>query len=125
MSSWAAGKRWAVVFLGVLTLLFAPATDGLSAGSNREARVTLGARILAPAGPDAIEGASPKLAARDLQIERQRSRPESIPLAVGFAAATLLLLWASFARGLPAGRALSPVAFRSLVPRGPPGFEAA
>lgn len=124
MSSLAARERWAVVFLGVLALLFAPATDGLSAGSNREARVTLGARILVPAGPDAIEGVSPKLAARDFKVERQRPRAGSIPLAVGSAAATLLLLWASFARGLPAGRALSPVAFRSLVPRGPPGFEA-
>lgn len=124
MSSLAVRERGAVVFLGVVVLLFAPTTDGLSAGSHRETRVTLGARILAPAGPDAIEGASPKLAAREFQTERQRSRPEWIPVAVASAAATLLLLSASFTRGLPAGRALSSVAFRSLVPRGPPGFEA-
>lgn len=124
MSSWAAEQRWAVVFLGVFALLFAPATDELSGGSNREARELLGARVLAPTGSEAIEGVSPKLATRQFQIERQRSRPESILLAVAPAAAVLLLLWASFAGGLPSGKALGLFAFRSLAPRGPPGFEA-
>jgi hypothetical protein len=112
------------VFLGVFALLFAPATDELSGGSEREARERLGARILAPTGLEAIEGVSPKLATRYFQTAGQQSRPESIPFAVAPAAAVLLLLWASFAGGFPSGKALRLFAFRSLAPRGPPGFEA-
>lgn len=112
------------MFLGVLTLLVAPATDELSVGSSPEAREALGARILAPTGFEALEGTSSKLANVGFQIARQRSRPESIPLAVAPAATALLILWAFFARGFPSGRALRLVAFRSLAPRGPPGFEA-
>jgi hypothetical protein len=124
VSSSAARLRWAVVFLGVFALLFAPATDGLSGGLNREAREALGARILAPTASEAIEGVSPKLANVGFQITNQRSRPDSIPLAVAQAATALLLLWTSLAWGFPSGRALRLVAFRSLAPRGPPGFEA-
>jgi hypothetical protein len=124
VSFWATRQRWAVVFLGVFALLFAPATEELSGGSNREAPQPVEARILSPTGSEAIEGVSPKLATRHLQIARQRSRPESIPLAVAAAAAVLLLLWASFAGGFPSGKALRLFGFRSLAPRGPPGFEA-
>ena len=124
VSSWAARERWAVVLLGVFALLFAPATDGLSGGSNREAREALGARILAPTGSEAIEGMNSKLANVGFQLAKQRSRPDPIPLAVAPAATALLLLWTFFAGGFPSGRALRLFAFRSLAPRGPPGFEA-
>ena len=124
VSSWAARKRCAVVFLGVFALLFAPATYELSGGSNREAREALGARILAPTGSEAIEGMGSKLADVGFQLAKQRSRPDPIPLAVAPAATALLLLWSFFAGDFPSGRALRLSAFRSLAPRGPPGFEA-
>ncbi len=124
MSSWAAVKWRAVVFLGAFVLLFAPATGELSGGSNREARVPLQARILSPTGSEAIEGVSLKLTTRHSQIARQRSRSESIPVAVAPAAAILLSLWASFSGGFLSAKALSLFAFRTLAPRGPPGFSA-
>ena len=124
VSSWAARHRWAVVFLGVFALVFAPGTDEWSGGSNREAREALGARILAPSGSEAIESMSSKLANVGLQIAKQRSRPDSIPLGVAPAATALLLLWTSLAWGFPSGTSLRLLAFRSLAPRGPPGFEA-
>jgi hypothetical protein len=112
------------VFLGVFALLFAPATDELSGGSSREGREALGARILAPTGSEAIEGMSSKLANVGFQIAKRTSRPDTIPLAVAPAATALLLLWSFFAGGFPSGTALRLVAFRSLAPRGPPGFDA-
>jgi hypothetical protein len=123
--SWrAACGRWAVVSLGVLALLFAPATDESSQGSSRETREALGARILAPSGSEAIESMSSKLTNVRFQVAKQRSRPDSIPLAVAPPATALLLLWASLAWGFPSGTELRLVAFRSLAPRGPPGIEA-
>lgn len=123
--SWrAACGRWAAVSLGVFLLLFAPATDESSGASNRETREALGARVLAPSGSEAIESMNSKLANVGFQVAKQRSRPDSIPLAVALAATALFLLWTSFAGRFPSGRALRIVAYRSLAPRGPPGLEA-
>lgn len=123
--SWrAACGRWVAVSLGVFALLFAPATDESSGGSSPQTREALGARILAPTGSEAFEGTGSKLANVRFQIAKQRFRPDSVPLAVAPAATALLLLWTSLVWGFPSGTALRLVAFRSLAPRGPPGFEA-
>ena len=112
------------MFLGVFALLFAPAPDESSGGSGLQTREDLGARILAPTGSEAFEGRASKLANVRFQIAKQTFRPDSVPHAVALAAMALLLLWASLAWSFPSGTALRLVAFRSLAPRGPPGFEA-
>jgi|SRR5918999_1213292 hypothetical protein len=121
----AAGK-WALSFLLVLAVVFAPAPDeaaGPGPSSGNEA--SLGARILAPTVRQGIQVSDPKLLGRHLQIADQSSRLSSIPLMLASVAAVLLFASLTcFARRRSlAGPRL--VVLRARVPRGPPTLRTA
>lgn len=122
---WTPGVRWAVVFLAVSAVLFAPATYERPEGSTQAPPPPIEARILAPTVREGIVAALPKLSTRHLQTGDHRSRPESVAFAIASAAAAVLLIGASFAAGFPSRRSgPSLIFFRNPVPRGPPGLQA-
>jgi len=111
-----------VASLAVLALLFSPVPDEWSIGSNRGPREPVDPRILAPTVREGIVAVRPKLTAR--QTTDQQSRPGFVLLAVASAAAAVLLVWVSVAPRLPSGGGPRLLAFRGLVPRGPPVLQA-
>jgi hypothetical protein len=118
------GPGWAVAFVAVTALLFAPATDEGSPSSVRGAPGPADPRILAPTARDGVVAVRPKLSTDRLRITDRRFSDEPIPLAVVASAAAVLLLWATGVVAPRPGGGRRPVTLRGLNPRGPPGLPA-
>jgi hypothetical protein len=112
-------QRWAIAFLAVLAILFAPARDREPVGDRRRAGKPLESQILASAFHEAVVAIGPKLTNLQFHAITHRSRLEAVSLAVTLSA-LLILLAAFFARGLPAGNRLRLAASHAPIPRGPP-----
>jgi hypothetical protein len=110
--------RPAVVVLGSLAILFAPASgDDAGAVASRE---PIGARILAPTVSEAIVADGPRLAPKDVA--------QTWPGAGWIMAAVLAAAAARSLFGLPPndrapGTGSRVLAIRAWIPRGPPGLQ--
>jgi hypothetical protein len=113
-----------VACLAVLAVVFAPTTGEGPEGSPAYAREPIETRTLAPTVREATVAVSPKMGARRLRVDLQRSLRESVPPAATSIATVLLLLWASFAAGNLVGSRSRLIPLRNVVPRGPPGLQA-
>ncbi len=111
--------RLAVVALGSLAILFAPASGDDAAGVARS-REPIGARILAPTVSEAIVADGPRFAPRNV-AQKWPGAGWIVAAVLGAAAAFSLFGVPTNDRAFGTGSRV--LAIRAWIPRGPPGLR--
>ena len=108
--------------MAVLAFLFAPARDQSPSRVLPDVKESV-AYVLAPTFREAIVAVGPKITSHHLQVINQRSRPDSVSIAIPQAAAiALLFLSTALARGFRLRRSPRLISFPPQATRGPPAL---
>ncbi|MGH2709877.1 MAG: hypothetical protein ACRDH9_01555 [Actinomycetota bacterium] len=116
------GLRRTLPFLWTFAIVFAPATDETRSGPHPEHQEPVDARVLAPTVPEAIVAVGSR---ETLRPGTQVRRSSSDPLPPTIATSLTLLAWILLAGPRELGRRAPIIAARQVIPRAPPGLQAA